>query len=495
LPPYFASDEDLVERFKREALAVAKLRHPHIVQVYDFGRSADWFYIAMEFFAQGSLQEKLSADGCPTIAESVDLMRQVAEGLDHAHERQVVHRDIKPSNILLTGEGEAVITDFGIVKMLEGSRLTQTGSAGMGTAEYMSPEQSQGEPVDARADLYSLGVVLFELLTGALPFTGDNPMVTMHRQVYEAPVSPALSNPAVSPQLADIVLRLLAKDPAERYESGKQLANDLAAWGRTPAPTLLRRDTRLMPPVESDPDPRSLVLQARARDENRELKERPSSAPARWRRLLPHSARQMFVAFLFIVLMGGVGYGAGSFVFSRPEPADISGLAAVPGKESRPVEPIVQPGPRPSEDSPAVEASSLTPTTETPERTLATLMAEPEVFTLTVGQQAQFVVSATWSNGDTETPAVLWQVSDESVATVDTAGVVTAVSPGEIALSVASVGDVLGAAPATSLLTIVDREPTRVQRSVYRLPTQPQLTPEPSPWPSASPEIELKVGE
>lgn len=229
LPPYFAHDEELLMRFRHEARAVAKLRHPHIVQVFDFHQEDDWFYLAMEFIGGGSLQDTLGREGRLSRKAAIGIAVQVAEGLHHAHGKGFIHRDIKPSNILLSEDGEAVITDFGIVKAVEGTRVTKSVYGGMGTCEYMSPEQSKGDAVSRSSDLYSLGVVLYESLTGRPPFAGESPMAVMHSQIYDEPAPPSQTNQNVTPELEDIVLRLLAKDAAGRFQSGLELVAALNA--------------------------------------------------------------------------------------------------------------------------------------------------------------------------------------------------------------------------------------------------------------------------
>jgi len=269
LPPYFAHDEELVLRFRHEAKAVAKLRHPHIIQVFDLHEEGEWFYLAMEYVAGGSLQQKLARAGRLEPGVALKLIAQVAEGLHHAHEKGFVHRDIKPSNILLTEEGQAVITDFGIVKALEGTGFTKTAQGGMGTSEYMSPEQAKGGAIGRRSDLYSLGVVLYEALVGGPPFAGESPLAVMHSQIYDEPVKPSDRNPNISIAVEEIIMKLLAKEPAERFGSGLEVVAALTSAGGAdpeapgggeaarPAfdrPTLVRRDTRVARAPEIRPN-------------------------------------------------------------------------------------------------------------------------------------------------------------------------------------------------------------------------------------------------
>jgi len=227
LPPYFAHDEEFVQRFKREALAVAKLRHPNIVQVYNFHQEGDLFYLAMEYIEGGSLAQLMENEGPLSLELSASIVKQTAAALDHAHKKGFIHRDIKPSNILLTADRQAVLTDFGITKAMDATRLTKT-TFGGGTSEYMPPEQAKGDPVDGRSDFYSLGVVFYEMLAGRCPFEGGNPLSVIHSQVYDAPPKPREFNAAIPAPVEAIILKLLAKEPAARFKNGLELAAKLA---------------------------------------------------------------------------------------------------------------------------------------------------------------------------------------------------------------------------------------------------------------------------
>ena len=222
----YASDEEFVERFRREAQSAARLSHPNIVSIYDRGRSEDGaYYIAMEYVPRGTLKDRILRDGAlkPGVATGVAL--QVADALSVAHENGVIHRDIKPQNVLVTGTGDAKVTDFGIARAVS-SAVTAT-SVVLGTAGYMSPEQAMGEPVGPQSDLYSLGVVLFEMLTGTLPYTAENPVAQAMKHINEPPCSPREVNPNVPEALDALTLKLLAKNPGDRYASATELANDL----------------------------------------------------------------------------------------------------------------------------------------------------------------------------------------------------------------------------------------------------------------------------
>jgi beta-lactam-binding protein with PASTA domain len=244
----FARDTEFVERFRREASAAAGLHHPNLVGVFDRGEVEDTYYIAMEYVDGSSLRDLIGRG--ITIEEAIEVTRQVLAGAQFAHSRGVVHRDLKPLNVLIDREGRIRVTDFGIARA-GGSEITRTGSV-MGTAQYLSPEQAQGMDVTPAADIYSIGVMLFEMLTGRVPFDGDSAVAVAMKQVSEPPPAPSSINPAVTPALDAVVLKALAKDPAERYDSAADMlaaldqaeANPTAATPREQAPVPIEQDRR-----------------------------------------------------------------------------------------------------------------------------------------------------------------------------------------------------------------------------------------------------------
>jgi eukaryotic-like serine/threonine-protein kinase len=228
--PQFASDPSFVERFRREAQSAANLNHPNIVGVYDWGEEQGTYFIVMEYVDGRSLAEILRAEGMLHPDRAADITTDVAAALSFAHRNGVVHRDIKPGNILIAPTGQVKVTDFGIARAFGGggtdANLTQTGSV-MGTATYFSPEQAQGQSVDPRSDLYSLGVVLYEMLASRPPFTGDSAVTIAYKQVQEKPVPPSEINGRIPSSIEAIVMKLLAKSPADRYPSAEDLRADL----------------------------------------------------------------------------------------------------------------------------------------------------------------------------------------------------------------------------------------------------------------------------
>ena len=212
----FAEDPEFVERFRREASAAAGLQHPNVVAVYDRGEWDDTYYIAMEFLPGRSVKQIVRDEGPVDPDRAIDITIGVLKELRFAHRRGIVHRDFKPHNVLVDSEGRAKVTDFGIARA-GASDMTETGSI-MGTAQYLSPEQAQGHAVSAESDLYSIGIMLYELLTGRVPFDGDSPVTIALKQVSEEPVPPSQRRAGLPPRLEDAVMRALAKDPAQRFQ-------------------------------------------------------------------------------------------------------------------------------------------------------------------------------------------------------------------------------------------------------------------------------------
>ncbi len=227
LLPQFARDASFVERFRREAQAAARLNHPNIVSVYDTGADGDTQYIVMEFIEGRTLAEALAAGRRPSPVQSAEIAQKICSALSAAHAQGVIHRDIKPGNVMVTREGTVKVMDFGIARITSGVETAPQTSAVLGTASYLSPEQAQGLPLDARTDIYSLGTVLYEMLTGRPPFMGETPVAVAYKQVNETPVPPSQINADVPPRLDAVVMRALSKNPANRYQTAKEFSEDL----------------------------------------------------------------------------------------------------------------------------------------------------------------------------------------------------------------------------------------------------------------------------
>ncbi len=222
----YAHDEQFVERFRREASSAAGLNHPNIVQIYDRGEAEGTYYIAMEYLEGRTLKEIIVKYAPLSKELLVSVAVQILEALRFAHRRDVIHRDIKPQNIIIDNDGRVKVTDFGIARAGSASTMTEAGSI-LGTAHYFSPEQAQGQPVEAASDLYSLGIVMYEMATGHLPFDGDNPVSIAMKHVHDMPAAPRTLNPDLPENLETVIMRSLGKRPVDRYLTAQAMLEDL----------------------------------------------------------------------------------------------------------------------------------------------------------------------------------------------------------------------------------------------------------------------------
>ncbi len=242
LPPWYAADRGFVERFNLEARLVARLSHPNIVTVHDAGEQSGHLYIVMQLVSGGTLKQRLDQwhrqGRVPETIEVIQVFSQLADALSYAHDQGIIHRDIKPVNVLMDHSSRPILSDFGIAKVLASTQegLTRPG-AGVGTPEYMSPEQCRGGPVDGRADIYALGVLLFEAMTGFTPFRGDNYPALAHSHIYEPAPHPSTINPTIHPGIERVILIALMKHPQQRYQRASDMAEALRqALARPSAP-------------------------------------------------------------------------------------------------------------------------------------------------------------------------------------------------------------------------------------------------------------------
>jgi serine/threonine-protein kinase len=310
LHEHYAEDPEYLERFRREARAVARLSHPNIVTVIDRGDDHGRQYIVFEHVDGENLKELVVRSGRLSVRRALELALAVADGLAFAHDHGLVHRDVKPQNVLLSSEGEVKVTDFGIARSLHMEHgVTQTGTV-LGTGEYLAPEQASGKPVSPATDVYSLGVVLWELLAGDVPFVGENFVAVALRHVNEPPPPLRERRPDVSPRLDAAVQRALAKDPARRFPSMTAFATELRAClaeaeGEAALPSPPPEDDLAMT-VVTPPAP----VPARAPERRRS---RPPARPRR-RRPLAYALLALAVAgaaFAAVLLLGGGGHDQG----------------------------------------------------------------------------------------------------------------------------------------------------------------------------------------
>lgn len=221
-----SNDEKFIRRFQREALSVSNLSHPNIVEVYDVGEEDGQYYIVMEYIEGKTLKQLLKKRETLTLTEVIDIMLQLTDGLAHAHESYIIHRDIKPQNIMILDNGLVKITDFGIATALNATQLTQTNSV-MGSVHYLPPEQANGKSATVKSDIYSLGILMYELITGSVPFKGDNAVEIALKHMKEKIPSIRKQNPTIPQTVENIVIKATAKNPRNRYDSVKEMHEDL----------------------------------------------------------------------------------------------------------------------------------------------------------------------------------------------------------------------------------------------------------------------------
>jgi len=285
-----ADEPEFATRFRHEAQIIARLQHPYIVPVYDFGTEGRLTFLVMRLLTGGSLGDELRGGSLST-ERVIELTRQIASALDYAHQRGVIHRDLKPTNVLLDEQGNAYLTDFGIAKMIGGSTITGLTSPGavMGTPTYMAPEQWRSEPVDARTDVYALGVIVYQMLLGQVPFSAETPHGLMYQHLDADPPSPRMIKPGLPVGIEPVIRKALAKNPNDRYASAGELARDLENALRFPvrmpeqtafeAPPPPVRPAARPQPVDMDLERAEEDLMAHAREDEAGRQEPLASQP------------------------------------------------------------------------------------------------------------------------------------------------------------------------------------------------------------------------
>src|SRR5947209_6110758 len=312
LHPEYARDQPFLQRFQQEAEFAASLgAHPNIVDIYDIGQDDNLRYIVMEYIEGHTLKDLIQQKRRFEVPEAFAIGQQVASALDFAHKRGLVHRDVKPQNILVTPEGQAKVTDFGIARSVSTSQLTRTGMV-IGTVHYFSPEQAQGAPIGPQSDIYSLGIILYEMLTGHLPFDAENAIGVAMQHVHSDPPSPWDYNPDLPARAVSTVMRALEKDPEDRYRDAAEFAGALAsqsgaeASGTTVASPIItspRQPTSEFKTVPPPPPPR-----VRPPEERLVTAARRAAVPVEDRE--SSSNRTMWYAVLGLLLVLAVAAGA-----------------------------------------------------------------------------------------------------------------------------------------------------------------------------------------
>jgi eukaryotic-like serine/threonine-protein kinase len=375
--PQYAHDPAFQQRFRREAQAAASLSNPGVVAVYDTGMQNGTPFIVMEFVAGRTLKETILAEGPLAPDRAAQIAAEVCSALAAAHARGLVHRDVKPPNVMLTHSGRVKLMDLGIARADAAESATQTGAhtTMIGTALYLSPEQAQGQPVDPRSDLYSLGCCLYEMLTGSVPFRGATPVAILYRHVREDPAPPRLLNPEVPPALEAVCLKALAKRPEDRYQTAVEMRDDLLrarAGGRVQAgaPATAAMATTVLPPL-AGADPTAVY----GRTVTADRASRHAAAPPR--------RRHRWLVWV-LVPMGVVALTVGAALLASKlvgEPPPAAAPVTIPVQTTQPQPPTTLIATSTSEGLTTVTTPPTTapPTTTEPTTTLSQQVQVPDV--------------------------------------------------------------------------------------------------------------------
>ncbi|NLL18795.1 MAG: Stk1 family PASTA domain-containing Ser/Thr kinase [Clostridia bacterium] len=306
-----ASDAEVVRRFQQEAQAVAKLSHPNIVSIYDVGQEQDLYYLVMEYIEGRTLKEIIQEKGRLEPEEAIGYARQLCDALQHAHDSNIIHRDIKPQNILITNQGQAKVTDFGIAKAASNATMTYSGSAFIGTVQYISPEQARGDMATIHTDIYSAGIVLYEMLTGQLPFEGDTAIGIAIKHIQADYPKPSSIVPDLPIELEQVITKALAKKPQDRFHSAMEMKKALEQAVDLPAAQLDR--TQVLPRVT---DSKPVNEEEFHRSRQRSRKKKPKTL--NW---------VLFALAMLILLVGGFYYGFQRFLaVSEVEIPDVTNM-------------------------------------------------------------------------------------------------------------------------------------------------------------------------
>jgi serine/threonine protein kinase len=405
LPEFLAQDKQFVARFRQEALAAAALRHPNILVIHDVGQVGNLHYIAMEYLEGQTLSDVIQQTGGLSPQRTVKIFDQLASALDFAHRRGLVHRDIKPANIFIGADDHVTLVDFGIVKALSGMGLTST-KAMIGTPEYMSPEQIEGKSIDQRSDLYSLGVVLYQMLTGYVPFGGEATSAILFAHLNKSPTPPSKLTAFVTPQVEAVVMRALAKNPQERFANVKEMAQALSQAVAAPAaPVYATAPVQAYtpaPPPTYIPQPAIAYAPAPVAPSR--------SGSVLWPILFGLGALVLIAVAVVVLLASGIlktGGGLRSTLNVTATSTAVEQVAAVPTATSRPTDTSTpqraSATPLRSPTAPPTSAPTMTstpvPASPTTARTATSGPTRP-VATTRPGMLFDFETMGSWRRGD-----------------------------------------------------------------------------------------------
>jgi len=322
LRPEFTNDEEFVSKFKRESQAAASLSHPNIVNIYDVGNDEnDIYYIVMEYIKGKTLKQIIREKGVLDPETAIHIAKQIALALEHAHSNHIVHRDIKPHNILITEDGRVKVTDFGIARAVTSSTVTNTGNV-IGSVHYFSPEQARGGYVDKKSDIYSLGIVLYEMITGRVPFDGESPISIALKHIHESVPLPSQFNKDIPKALEDIVLKALQKDQIKRYSSAAEMIEDLNRAAKYPMDdfVVIEDDddspTQIIPAIKEEPEPQPTKIL-------KSVPNKPKVSQKSNRRLILAAIAAAFV--LALAFTAGLFYFGGLFSGAEKEVPNVVG--------------------------------------------------------------------------------------------------------------------------------------------------------------------------
>jgi len=364
LPRHFANDPQFIKRFEQEAKVSAKLQHPHIVPIHDYGQAEGYTYIVMSFIESGDLTDILMSQQ-PSLSEIVRIVSQVGDALDYAHSMGIVHRDIKPSNILVDKRGNCLLTDFGIAKMVEGvasEKLTTTGHV-VGTPTYMSPEQGYGKEMDGRSDIYALGVILYEMITGRVPFRAETPMAVVIKHMNDPLPPPHEFNPDLPEAIERVALKALAKNPKDRYATAGDMVKALETAMATIPPA---QAAEIVPANFEATSVSKLRKISPAADRRPTAAPEPSGQTAKITEQPSSNQSMLWIAaavFLAIIVIGLIGFGVWFFT-SNGSAVQLEIESGNDAGDSTTDQPLLLPTAAPTEIPTPTQAPLVTPTEE-----------------------------------------------------------------------------------------------------------------------------------